>query len=293
MRARPPAVSASVVLAVSLGLVAAAPPAVAASFSEALTRQLSAPRNDPTTDLQKGAVIDEEGVQRLLPEGADRRSVLKMRATIYERVGDVERAEADLTAALAITPVEPSLYADRGYFYLRHQRYADAVADFVAGARLAPREAVFPYAVGRVQARMGDHERAVASYGEALRLDSEDGRVLIARAEAYVHLGHYAEARDDYTRALRTPLDRPGDRYFAFVGRGYTGLVLHDYDAAVKDFDQALALEPNAFNALAWRGFANEKRGRTDLAIADLERVVAADPSDAEVRSSLRRLRSK
>jgi Tfp pilus assembly protein PilF len=67
---------------------------------------------------------------------------------------------------------------------------------------------------------------------------------------------------------------------------------MSDYANAVTDFDNALAVEPRAVNALLWRGFAREKGGQVALALDDYERAVAVDPSDRLARANLQRLRS-
>ena len=221
-----------------------------------------------------------------------KRRALTSRAAVYEAAGDFAAAEADFAAALALAPVDPALYAARGYFYLRTKRFGDALEDFLTGARLDPANPRYPFAAGRLQATRGNYSAAIVFYDQALRLNPRDASYLLARGEAHVRLAKLAEARADYDSAIAIGLTRPNDRYFAYLGRGYIGLVTRDYSHAASDFDQALAVEPDAINALLWRGYAREKGGRADLALADYERAVAADPKDAWARANLRRLRS-
>ncbi|NVO12688.1 MAG: tetratricopeptide repeat protein [Rhodoplanes sp.] len=284
-------------IAILLGLIGIAlwaQPVRSESFSEKLTRQLNSNAQRETLKaLERGLVVDEAAIKTTLPEGADRRVVLRTRAAVYEKVADFERAEADFTTALSLAPSDPALYLDRGYFYLRRQRYGDAMTDFMAGARMEPRKTAYPYAIGRVYAAMGEHERAIGSYTDAVRIDPQDARALLARAEAKINLERFDEAKVDYNRALRSALRGPTDRFYAYLGRGYAAMVLQDYDAAVADFDSALEIDDKAFNAIVWRAYANERRGRTDLAIVDYERAVAYDPADQAIRTNLQRLRSK
>lgn len=277
-----------------LGLALWAQPVRSESFSEKLTRQLNAnAQRESLNALARGLAVDEATIKATLPEGADRRMVLRSRATLYEKVADFERAEADFNELLALGRNDAAAYLDRGYFYLRRQRFADALADFATGARIEPRKPVYPYAIGRVHAAMGAYERAIESYNDAIRLDWQDGRSLLARAEAKINLERFDEAKTDYNRALRSALRDRNDRFFAFLGRGYAALVTEEWEAAVADFDRALELDEKAFSAIVWRGYANERRGRIDLAIGDYERAVSYDPSDATSRTSLQRLRSK
>ena len=58
--------------------------------------------------------------------------ILKSRATTYESVEDFERAEANYNALVEVEPINPAVYADRGYFYMRQSRFDAAMRDFVA-----------------------------------------------------------------------------------------------------------------------------------------------------------------
>ena len=98
--------------------------------------------------------------------------------------------------------------------------------------------------------------------------------------------------RDDIDRALKLDLKRAGDRYFAYLGRGYAALMQSDYPGAITDLGQALEIDPGSLNALLWRGYAREMAGQGALALADYERAVAVAPGDRVARENVQRLRS-
>jgi Tfp pilus assembly protein PilF len=87
-------------------------------------------------------------------------------------------------------------------------------------------------------------------------------------------------------------LPRATDRYYAFIGRGYASLMMSDYANAIADFDNAVAIDPHAVNALIWRGYARERNGQGALALDDYERATSVDPGDRLARANLQRLRS-
>src|SRR5262249_14488392 len=145
---------------------------------------------------------------------------------------------------------------------------------------------------GRVQAARGYYSAAIVFYDEAIRLNPRDAGSFLARAEARIHLDMPFQAVADYDRAIAIGLARAGDRYFAYLGRGYLALVRGDHVAAIDDFDRALEVDPESVNALLWRGYARERAGRNDLALDDYERAVTVDPKDRVARVSLQRLRS-
>jgi tetratricopeptide (TPR) repeat protein len=262
--------------------------AQSAHSDKAGAAQANLQRQPASASIEQGQPLE---IDPNAPVDVKRRTLMN-RAAVYEAATDFAAAEADFAAALALQPVEPALYAARGYFYLRTKRFGDALEDFLTGARLDPANPLYRFAAGRLQATRGNYSAAIVFYDEALRLNPRDAAYLLARGEAHVRLGKLAEARADYDSAIAIGLARPSDRYFAYLGRGYIGLVSRDYSHAIRDFDQALAVEPEAINALLWRGYAREKGGRADLALADYERAVAADPKDPWARANLRRLRS-
>ena len=286
-----------IVLAGALGLLLAMTASIASvkaqSLSEKLTRQISSAQKAETERQYDSALkLYNLALGTAMEAREGKRELLTRRATLYEQISEFDRAEADLTAALQVEPVDPNAYAERGYFYFRRNRYADALADFVAGWRMQPNAAMFRFAAGRVEAALGNFQRAIDCYSDAARLDPTDGRALLARAEAYVHLGQFGVAKQDYGRSLQAKLKRNSDKYYAYLGRGYASLKLNEYDAAVSDFDRALTIDPDAANALAWRGYAHEKRGRNDLALNDYESAFRHGPNDLWVVAGLRRLRA-
>jgi tetratricopeptide (TPR) repeat protein len=140
---------------------------------------------------------------------------------------------------------------------------------------------------------MRNYPAAIEQYGQVIRAAPRDAVAVLSRAEANIHLKNYADAQSDYDRAVRLGLRRPVERLFAHLGRGYLQLVKEDFEAAVADFDVALEVEPYAVNLWMWRGYANERLGRVDAAVADYERADMIEPGNGVVRASLRRARSR
>jgi tetratricopeptide (TPR) repeat protein len=226
------------------------------------------------------------------PSPDDQRASLTRRAWAFEQTHQYRRAEEAWSQALAVEPIDPVIYAARGYFYLRVNRYAKALDDFIAGSHVDPTDPLFVYGTGRVYATMKDFDTAVARYNDALAINPNYAVAILSRAEAYVHLDRLQEAKSDYDKAISLKFVRPGDRFFAFLGRGYINLQQEDFDHAVQDFDQALEADPASVDALLYRGYANERRGVTGLALQDYERAFVESPGNAWVREGLQRLRN-
>jgi tetratricopeptide (TPR) repeat protein len=281
-------------LAVAGLMVIVSPAHAQATLSEQLSRTIS---EGQKAELQRqfGRALVNHGAGLDLASAdtvSEAQEILAKRATLFEAMQDFRRAEADFTTAVKLEPADPKVYADRGYFYMRQNRYGDALGDFLTASRIAPDNARFRFATGRVQAALSNYSGAISSYDEAIKLNPQDPRLYLARAEAEVHLGLLGQAHADYTKAIDSGLTRRSDRYFAYLGRGYVELRQGDYARAIPDFDQVLDIDPDSGTALLWRAYAKEKSGQTELALQDYERAAAADPKDPWARRNLQRLRS-
>ena len=65
----------------------------------------------------------------------------------------------------------------------------------------------------------------------------------------------------------------------AYAVSGYIQLKQGQYDAAIADYDRAVALEPNSADRYRSRGYAHIKRGDVDLAIADYTKAIELSPA--------------
>ena len=271
-----------------------APVRAQSSLSEHLAATISQARNSDLHRRFGHALIDYGRDLEIEPSAAvgDARQTLLRRAALYEAVKEFAKAEADLTTAVQLSPPAPELYATRAYYYMRRGRFADALNDFLTGARLAPDNARLRFGAGRAAAALGNYAAAVGFYDVAIRLGGREATFYVARAEAHIRLDQPRSAWVDYDQAIEIKLMRASDRYYAFLGRGYASLLMADYAGAITDFDNALAIDPQAINALLWRGYAREQGGQASLALDDYERAVTVDPKDRWARANLRRLRS-
>ena len=280
--------------AVLAGIVMLAPPARAQSKPpEPSNGGLSLAQKNELKSAFGGALVDGRSLA-LDPNAtiAERRLTLARRAAVFEELKEFARAEESWASAIRLEPPTASLYGDRGYFYIRLGRFAEALGDFNVGMQLDPANPRYRFGAGRVQVMLKNYAAAADLYGEAIKLGPRDSTFYLARAEALIHLDQPRLARADYDQALKITLPRPIDNYFATIGRGFAALKLADYPSAIADFDKALEYDPRAVMVLLWRGYARERDGRINLALDDYERAASVDPNNRWANASLQRLRS-
>lgn len=105
--------------------------------------------------------------------------------------------------------------------------------------------------------------------------------------------GNYEDALLKYENALDIASEVPESecaRAMYHGNRGACFLKLGKYDDSIKECTKALELNPTYTKALVRRAEAHEKLDHLEEAIADLKKVLEVEPTNDQVRRTLRRL---
>jgi TolB-like protein/Flp pilus assembly protein TadD len=130
------------------------------------------------------------------------------------------------------------------------------------------------------------YDRAATFYRQAL---ARDPSFALAYARlAYSRLNRHwfvnrlnpaqlEEVKSDSERAVAIAPNLP-DAHLALGLFHYWGR--HDFDSALKEFDQAIELQPNNSNSLLYRAAIYARRGEERRSLAELKRAAELDPRD-------------
>ncbi len=260
--------------------------------------------------------------------------------------GELDKAVADLDTAIRLAPTGARSYFNRGFAYFQKGEYDKAVADYTDAIRLHPelrrgvsRSGLRPHAEGRLGAglgrpelcrpaapkdpaaytsrgkaysEMGDWERAIADYSQAIQLEPQDAENWCDRGNARVMKGDYdggagrrgagdetGPRRAQQSLHPRLRLSQEGrldkavadfnevirlDPQFgeAYRERGHTLCLKGDLDKAMADLNKAIELVPEDYEALFCRGYACGLKGDLDKALADYDQAIKLDSAFAE-----------
>ena len=123
----------------------------------------------------------------------------------------------------------------------------------------------------------GQHQRAIADYDEAIKLEPDAVR-LNNRGNAYASRGQHDRAIQDFDEAVEprraTTRSRSTTAATPISPRATP-------TARSQNYDRALTLNPKYQDALVNRGVAHEKKGGYDRAIADYNEALKLDDKDA------------
>ncbi len=186
---------------------------------------------------------------------------------------------------------------------------ADACEKIIAQGQAAPRDlAVALLARGDVLSVKRDYDKAIATYGDALKSDPDNVRVLEGRGVAYerkgqddlamadynaalqkrptyaapynsrgtIHLrrGALQSAQDDFTSAIRVA----PKFLLPYTNRARVETMNKEYDAALADFAKAAEIDPNAPQIAVNRCVTYAAMGKFDQAFADCNSVIEKFP---------------
>jgi tetratricopeptide (TPR) repeat protein len=208
-------------------------------------------------------------------------------AQVEHHRGKIAIAHDHLTRAISLEPNLAPLYRTRARWNLEQrnpsaQIRAAALADLREAVRLSvanSRELAKDYAeMGRVLLTNREFQSALDACEAALRIDPRDRDVHRWRVAALVELKRDQEAIvacDAYLRAGQPSADLLGLRGLAKARR-------NDFPGAIDDYTLALALRSNETVLRGRRGWAYLVSGAPQLALRDFEEAIRLDPSSAD-----------
>jgi lipoprotein NlpI len=121
---------------------------------------------------------------------------------------------------------------------------------------------------------LGENDRAIESYSEAIRLNPNHSAAFNGRGAAYRSKGDYDRAIADYDEAIKlSPRNHE-----AFNNRGNAYRMKENYDRAIQDYNEAIRLDPNYALAFSNRSLAYRNKGDYDRAIQDNDKAIGLNP---------------
>jgi tetratricopeptide (TPR) repeat protein/serine/threonine protein kinase len=197
-----------------------------------------------------------------------------------------QRGEDFATAAVVFTgcilkrPDHAHVYYCRGNAYRKLGQWEKAIADYSEAIKLEPKHASAWGGRGAVYCdRLGQPAQAVDDFSEAIKLAPKDAQAWANRGFAYFKLGKLDKAVDDCSEAIK--LDSKDAH--AWNNRGLAYADLRQWDKAVADFSQAIELDSKHAHAWSNRGAVYcDHLGQPAKAVDDFSEAIKLNPKFAE-----------
>lgn len=122
---------------------------------------------------------------------------------------------------------------------------------------------------------LGQYEESLENYNQAINEHPDDSRLYVNRSQVLGILERYREAIIDCDRALRISSD-----WMIWYNRGGAFFCLSLYEEAIKNYREAIRLEPKAHEVWADLGLALHSLKRYDEALDSYDKAIKANRND-------------
>ena len=199
--------------------------------------------------------------------------------------GEQDRGIAELREAIRLRPNYWVHHHTLGAAYYGLGRYPDAVKSFQRITELQPDSAWGYNSLGSAYHAMDDTATAAGFYQKAISLGSANAHANLGLV--YYGQGKYEDAARSYLEAVKRDPDSPlqhhnlGDAY-SQLGRDAEARTV--YRRALELSQSQLRVNPRDSRALARLAMVESKLGRKQDAARDIEKAVALEPGNSDVR---------
>jgi tetratricopeptide (TPR) repeat protein len=186
------------------------------------------------------------------------------------------------TAIILLDPHNDGALVNRGIAYRRLGDLDRAIRDYSEAIRLNPHAADAFNNRGNAYRDLDDLDRALRDYDEAVRLDPHYAHALNNRGIIFLEMGNIGRAIADFNSAIGQDVSYAN----AFRNRGLARTKLDLFDLAIEDFNEAFRLNPTIGHgpeyavALFGRGMTRRRMGDTG-GLADMEEASRIFPDVA------------
>ncbi|MEQ9411318.1 MAG: tetratricopeptide repeat protein [Fuerstiella sp.] len=186
-----------------------------------------------------------------------------------------DAAIPELTERLKKEPTAEN-YHLRGIAYSAHQQYDKAIADYTQSLKLTPNTAGVLNNRGQAQYFQNNYDAAIRDFDAAISADPKHFVAMNNRALCYIARQDYPAALRDLNAALKLNQEYPE----ALNNRGVVHSALNNFKAAIKDYSAALKIDDKYIDAYGNRAYAYRQQNQLTEAVADLRTAMEKAPLD-------------
>ncbi len=208
--------------------------------------------------------------------------------------GEIDKALGDANEALRCDPNSRDAYHNRAVAFLNKRDFGKAISDFDDAIRCDPDNADLYLERGNAFLTNGQYEAAIASFESAIRIFPMLAAAYSLRDFAWekrayelLNKGLKAASERNYNDAIRFYTDGlesyPGVRNHAVLlcDRATALGHLNRREESARDYDEAIRLDPNFYQAYYNRGINHRECGRIYEAIQDITETLRLNPKYA------------
>ena len=211
-------------------------------------------------------------------------------AQTFREEGDLEAALSHLTAAIELRSGYAEAYASVGAIEHARMEHAAAAHAFEAAVRLSPENAEARAGLGAAYLQLHRPRDGIPHLEHAVRLRPRDRTARYHLCRSYSLAGRTTDARQCYGVLSTRLADERGDADIAAAKANQEGLALEaagNLPGALERYQAAVALSPYATVLRRNLALAYCRLGRWEAGIAELTKVLDANPDDQDAIKAL------
>lgn len=190
-------------------------------------------------------------------------------------------------------------YYEEGLVFYEKMEYGRSIDSFKKVLEVAPygkdNDLVY-YNLGMAYFRQRQYHESIYHFTKALELMPKNGNkrkfnVLMWRGNAFRQNKEFENAIDDYSYAIHL-MPKHGDIKHIYLNRAWSWINKGDHDKAVKDFSNAIAIDPEFDAAYYGRAYVWYKKADLQRAIIDAKEAVKLSPANNQYDNLLYNIKS-
>ena len=200
------------------------------------------------------------------------------RAVAKINLEDYRGAEEDATLCIERNPFITDAYQVRGVARQNQHKFTEAVQDYNKGLSQLPENKVFLLNKAICETELKNYAVADSTYAVLTRLDAKNDRAHLGLAQLRLATGDTVQALDEVNKSLEITRNST----MAYAMRAEINLKANnDYEAAVKDLDEVIKLEPHYASNFINRAYLRYKLDDYSGAMSDYDYAVSLEPDNA------------
>lgn len=217
----------------------------------------------------------------------DKPSVWINLGDLSDTAGEPQRAILLYERALQLDERNPFLLYKLARLYRDQGNYTTSMQLLDRALEIYPDYGPGEIDRGYVYSKMLEFNEAIIEYNKALALNQPRSNFLayLYRGWAYYNKGNYSQSVQDYSKAIKI---KPTAE--AYDLRALSNIDLKNFNAALKDADMALKIQPDYDMAYYHRGQALAELGKRSEAIYSYEKFISMSKNKSEIDAAMAEL---